>query len=172
MEIHALAHLAPRCSSPIHKCRGHKRFKCHSLIRHSSEGESKGNFYDAVEKRVEIWLPFDFRSAARLSFRSDFSIPSFSATRVPYLTNTHTYTRSRTHTHTHAFPARRDPTLMESPGGRGEIDHAAVQVPVPNFRLSLLRRPELDGHHRSRRAGLRQHQAEGAEYLVELELRR
>lgn len=90
-----LAHLAPKCSSPIHK-RGHKRFKCHSLIRHSSEGESKGNFYDTAVKRVEIWLPFDFRSAARLSFRSDFSIPSFSAARVPYLS----HTQPCTHTHT------------------------------------------------------------------------
>lgn len=94
MEIYTLAYLAP--SSPIHK-RGYKRFKCHSLIRHSSKGESKGNFYDAPVKRVEIWLPFDFRSAARLSFRSDFSIPSFSATRIPYLS----HTRARAHTYTH-----------------------------------------------------------------------
>jgi len=91
MEIHALAHLlASKCSSPVHK-RGYKRFKCHSLIRHFSKGESKENFYDAAVKCVEIWLLFDFRSAARLSFCSDFSIPSFSATRVPYLSHIYVY---------------------------------------------------------------------------------
>jgi len=57
--------------------------------------------------------------------------------RVPYLS--HTYTHARVHIHTHAFLAHRDSALVESAGGRGEIDHAAVQVLVPNFRLSLLR---------------------------------
>lgn len=70
------------------------------------------------------------------------------------------------------FLPRRDPAFVGPAGGRGEIDHAAVQVPVPDFRLSVLRRPELDRHDRPGRPSLRQHQAEGAEYFAKFELRR
>lgn len=120
----------------------------------------KGNFYGVV-KRVEIWLPFDFRSAATfVSFRFLCS---------EFLCRTRPLSHTRTHIH---VLARRNPALVESAGNRSEIDHAAVQVLVPDFRLSVLCRIEFNSDDRSRWPGLHQHQTKRAECLFKSELRR
>jgi len=134
-----------------HKC-------CRSLIRQSiakreretEKEREKERFQSKLlrrsETRVEIRLPFDFRSTATfVSFR--FLCTEFLWPRAAFLISCTTCTR-------HVSSARRDPALVGPAGDRSEIDYVAAQVPVPDFRLSLLRRPESDSRDRYRWPGL------------------
>ena len=69
-------------------------------------------------------------------------------------------------------PGDRDVALLGPSGCCGQIDDAAVPVPLSNLQLPMLHRSESDGDHRSGWPGVHQRQAKGAERLVEPQLRR
>lgn len=77
------------------------------------------------------------------------------------------------------FSHDRDATFLGYSGRRGQINRAAVAMSLSNFQLFVLHRSKSDDGDRWWSRGGRlgwssvhQHQAEGAEYLVEPQLRR